>query len=76
MSASGPSGPLVYKISLFLVAFSKMIFPEYQLCQAVWIQIMADILSGLSWVQIVCKGYQQATLVSKEFMTSIQAKES
>ena len=42
-------------------------------CQAVWIQIMPDVLSGLIWVQIVCKCNQQTTLVSKEFMTTIQA---
>ena len=34
---------------------------------------MPDVLSGLIWVQIVCKGNQQTTLVSKEFMTTIQA---
>ena len=28
---------------------------------------------GLIWVQIVCKGNQQMTLVIKEFMTTIQA---
>ena len=33
----------------------------------------ADVLSGLIWVQIVYKGNQQTTLVSKEFMTTIQA---
>ena len=27
-------------------------------CQTVWIHIMPDVLSGLIWVQIVCKGYQ------------------
>ena len=32
-------------------------------CQTVWIQIRPDPLSGLIWVQIVCKGYQQTTLV-------------
>ena len=36
---------------------------------------MPDVLSGLIWVQIVCKCYQQTTLVSKEFMTTIQANE-
>ena len=37
---------------------------------------MLDVLSGLIWVQIVCKGYQQTTLVSKKFMTTIkQVKE-
>ena len=32
---------------------------------------MPDVLSGLIWVQIVCKGYQQMTLVSKEFMRTV-----
>ena len=41
-------------------------------CQVVWTQIMPDVLSGLIWVKIVCKGNQQTTLVSKEFMTTIQ----
>ena len=27
-------------------------------CQAVWIEIMPNVLLGLIWVQIVCKGYQ------------------
>ena len=36
-------------------------------CQTDWIQIKPDILSGLIWVQTVCKGYQQTTLVGKEF---------
>ena len=31
-------------------------------CQAVWIQIRPDILSGLIWIQNICKGYQQTTL--------------
>ena len=30
------------------------------------IQIRPDILSGLIWVQTVCKGYEQTTLVGKE----------
>ena len=33
---------------------------------------MPDVLSGLIWVQIVCKGNQQTTLVSKEFMTTFK----
>ena len=40
-------------------------------CQTVWIQIRPDILSGLIWVQAVCKGYQQtkySPLVEKEFI--------
>ena len=42
-------------------------------CQAVWIQIMPDVLSGMIWAQIDGKGNQQTTLVSKELMTTIQA---
>ena len=30
-------------------------------CQIVWIQIRPNVLSGLIWVQTVCKGYQQTT---------------
>ena len=30
-------------------------------CQMVWIQIMPDMLSGLIWVQTVCKDNQQMT---------------
>ena len=30
-------------------------------------------LSCLIWVQIVCKGYQQTTRESKEFMPTVQA---
>ena len=36
---------------------------------------MPDVLSGLIWVQIVCKCNQQTTVVSKEFMTKIQVRE-
>ena len=39
-------------------------------CQTVCIQIRPDILSGLIWVQTVCKGYQQTTLVTKELRLS------
>ena len=33
-------------------------------CQTVWIQIRPDILSGLIWVQTVCKRYQQMIKVA------------
>ena len=39
-------------------------------CQTACIQIRPDILSGLIWVQIVCKGFQQMTLAGKELMES------
>ena len=38
-------------------------------CQTFWIQIRPDVLPGLIWVQTVCKGYEQTTIVSKEFNT-------
>ena len=31
-------------------------------CQTVRIQIRSDILSGLIWARLFCKGYQQMTL--------------
>ena len=34
-------------------------------CQTVWIQIRPDIFSGVILVKMVCKGYQQKTLVDK-----------
>ena len=33
-------------------------------CQTIWIKIRPDVLSGLIWVQSVCKGYQQTTIVA------------
>ena len=36
---------------------------------------MPDVLWVLIWVQTFCKSYQQMTLVSKEFMTTIQANQ-
>ena len=68
------SADIFFKISFFLVVvFLNDLSGISVECQAVWIQIMPDVLSGLIWVQIVCKGNQQTTLVSKEFMTTIQA---
>ena len=39
-------------------------------CQTDWIQIRPTILSGLIWVQSVCKDYDQMTLVDKELKVS------
>ena len=36
-------------------------------CQTIRNQIRPDVLSGLIWVQTVCKCYQQTTLVDKDF---------
>ena len=42
--------------------------------QAVWTQIRPDTLLGLIWVQTVCKGYQQTTLVGKELTNKTHCK--
>ena len=44
-------------------------FFKINFCQTVWMLIRPDDLlsSGLIWVQTVCQGYQQTTLVDKEF---------
>ena len=53
--------------AVFCVFFFKIMFFEKILsglplqCQTVWIQIRPDKMSGLIWVQTVCKGYQQTT---------------
>ena len=60
-------------VCFLLLLFLKCLSGISVECQAVWIQIMPDVLSALVWVQIVCKGNQQTTLVSKEFMPTIQA---
>ena len=45
----------------------KNIFQEHYTlseCQALWIQIRPDVLSGLIWVHTVCKDNPQATKVT------------
>ena len=71
------SADIFFKISLFVVVFFLKNLSVISVeCQAVWIQIMPDVFSGLIWVQIVCKDYQQTTLISKEFITTIKDSES
>ena len=48
-----------------LQIFWKILSGTQPECQIVWIQIRPDILLGLIWFQIVCKSYQQTTLVGK-----------
>ena len=36
------------------------------MCQTDWIQIRPDVLSGLIWVEYVCKEFEQTTLVDKD----------
>ena len=45
--------------------FRKTLSGIPSVCQRVWIQIRPDILSGLIWVQTVCRGYQQMTKVGR-----------
>ena len=52
-----------------LIFFSKLTFWKILSvipleCQTVWSQIRPHISSGLTWVQTVCKGYQQTTKVA------------
>ena len=56
---------LLFRHTLLLchiLLFGCWILPMPSGCQTVQIQIRPDILSGLIWVQTVCKGYQQPTL--------------
>ena len=46
--------------------FQKFLSVILSECRTVWIQIRPDILSGLIWIQTVCKGYQQTTLVDRD----------
>ena len=52
----------------FKIKFFKKFFQEYHQSVKQLIQIRPDILSGLIWIQTVCKGYQQMTLVGKELI--------
>ena len=66
-----PSGLFCMLFCRLLIFFQnqllRKILPEIPSeCQTVWNQIRPDILSGLIWVQTVCTGYQQTTLVGKE----------
>ena len=46
-----------------ILLFGCWLFPIPCGCQTIWIRIRPDMLSGLIWVQTVCKGYQQTTKV-------------
>ena len=60
------SADISFSKSFFLFFFSYFLLVISVECQEVWIQIMPISRTCL-------QGYQQATLVSKEFMTKIQA---
>ena len=49
--------------------FKKFVQNKHQgTCQTVKTQIRPDILSGLIWVQTVCKVYEQTTQAGKELI--------
>ena len=54
--------PLQPPVKLIRINFLEKYFQEYHQSQTVWIQIRPKILSGLIWVQTVCKSFQQMTL--------------
>ena len=61
------------------VMLSKLTFSKKQSGtpserQTVWIQIRTDILSVLIWVQTVCKGYQQMTIVAASKLKASQSQ--
>ena len=46
--------------------FEKILSAIPSKCQTDWTRIRPDVLLGLIWVQSVCKGYEQTTLVGNE----------
>ena len=54
-----------------LIFFKIIFFPKNSfkitMKVSVWIKIRSDIMSGLIWVQAVCKGYQQTTKVGRSY---------
>ena len=48
--------------------FRKILSEIWSGSQTVWIQVRLDKMSGLTWVQTVCKCYQQTTLLGKELI--------
>ena len=57
---------IFFKINLFQNSFRNTIRVSNSLDPD-----LADILSGLIWIQTVCNGYQQTTLVGKELILEI-----
>ena len=47
---------LNFACRVVLLFFLKILFQEWHQCQTVWVQIRSEVLSGMIWVQTVCKG--------------------
>ena len=62
---------LAYWIIFKIIFFENNISGVPSECQTIWIQTRPDILSGLVWVQTVCKGYQQTLPAGKELIKCI-----
>ena len=58
---------IFFKINFFRKIISEILSE----CQTDWTQIRPDIISGLIWVQTVCKRYQQMILGDKELKYNI-----
>ena len=53
----------------FKITFYESILSERPSeCQTVWIHIKPEVFSDLTWVQTVCKRYQQTKLVGAELI--------
>ena len=70
-----PTGKFCVFFCCLLRFFSKSTFLKNSCkipseCQTVWVQIRPDVLSGLIWVQIVFKWYQQMALVDKKLIST------
>ena len=73
-----PPGKLFTFCCHLLIFFQNQLFQKIlsgipSECQTDWIQIRPDILSGLMWVQSVCKGHQQKTLGGNELCGVVNA---
>ena len=60
-----------FKNQLF---FEKILSEIPSECQTDWIQIRPDQMSGLIWIQSVCKSYQQTTLGDKRVNASVYTR--
>ena len=56
-----PPGKLGMLVCCLLIFFQNLSGTPPE-CQIIWIQIRSHVLSGLIWVQSVCKSYQQTAL--------------
>ena len=51
-------------LTFFKINLKKFLSGTLSGCQTFWIQIRTNIMSVQIWVQTVCKGYQQTTIVT------------